>query len=424
MNLATTLLQKSGADGIWGQISTFATLWLMIATELDKPCCPKPYEKWRCCFVTDFFDDFWSLLRRRLDMFISAVLVYLLYGSAGVRVITTAVGRSYKENSRHMVVHGSLAGSLGFPTGHLCSFLLAFSDTFVIVALVINDSFWIWDQTYLIVVVIRETLMERLWEVFLLIRNMKSTVDITESLQEALFVSTANPFQDFEWSNVPRLSFPRCPKRNGHLNECEHPPLSPANRRSALSAIKCLECASLNTGMVTIIVRKFYQCQRLCNLSRNLGINLDNSCRVLRINVIPELDGRCPILNCFNLVSGQMNHFVASLTLDSANSFIVMVVVTVVVVVAVGGVPSILKLLFMAIGFFPFKPANETNSSFRTIEVERLATHKLLVSAFPCYRSFAGRDSYLIVSTMPVQLVLPEPAAILLTTSAGWQPES
>nr|GFA87612.1 hypothetical protein [Tanacetum cinerariifolium] len=50
---------------------------------------------------------------------------------------------------------------------------------------------------------------------------------------------------------------------------------------------------------------------------------------------------------------------------------IAMVVVTVVVVVAVGGVPSILKISFMVI-------ANETNSSFRTIEVERLATHKLL----------------------------------------------
>ncbi|GKC57230.1 hypothetical protein Tco_1084828 [Tanacetum coccineum] len=33
-------------------------------------------------------------------MFVSAVLVYLLYGSAGVRVITAAGGRSYKENSR------------------------------------------------------------------------------------------------------------------------------------------------------------------------------------------------------------------------------------------------------------------------------------------------------------------------------------
>ncbi|GJW42804.1 hypothetical protein Tco_0071603 [Tanacetum coccineum] len=97
-------------------------------------------------------------------------------------------------------------------------------------------------------------------------------------------------------------------------------------------------------------------------------------------------------------VSGLMTHFVASLTLDSANScvmqgasctqrkvscvpfvfsilfvlsrggsmspdsflpsilllvvIIVMVIVTVVVVVAVGGVPSILKLSFMVIGFF------------------------------------------------------------------------
>ncbi|GKD08279.1 hypothetical protein Tco_1187964, partial [Tanacetum coccineum] len=35
---------------------------------------------------------------RFCDNFVSAVLVYLLYGSAGVRVITAAGGRSYKEN--------------------------------------------------------------------------------------------------------------------------------------------------------------------------------------------------------------------------------------------------------------------------------------------------------------------------------------
>ncbi|GJX09476.1 hypothetical protein Tco_0199335 [Tanacetum coccineum] len=64
------------------------------------------------------------------------------------------------------------------------------------------------------------------------------------------------------------------------------------------------------------------------------------------------------------------------------------VVVTVVVVVAVGGVPSILKLSFMAgqlnstIIKLPhlLKPVNETNSSFRTIEVERLTTHSSCAS--------------------------------------------
>nr|GEV40948.1 retrovirus-related Pol polyprotein from transposon TNT 1-94 [Tanacetum cinerariifolium] len=89
---------------------------------------------------------------------------------------------------------------------------------------------------------------------------------------------------------------------------------------------------------------------------------------------------------------------------------IAMDVITVVVVVAVGGVPSILKLSFMVIGSCTklcfgtcsinfwvmvgqmnstriklphlFKPANETNGSFHTIEVERLATHKLLT----CFR--------------------------------------
>ncbi|GKG21641.1 hypothetical protein Tco_0384236, partial [Tanacetum coccineum] len=60
----------------------------------------KAYGRKEMLFCDRFCDDFVTLLRRRLDMFISAVLVYLLYGSAGVRVITTAVGRSYKENSR------------------------------------------------------------------------------------------------------------------------------------------------------------------------------------------------------------------------------------------------------------------------------------------------------------------------------------
>nr|GEU35263.1 hypothetical protein [Tanacetum cinerariifolium] len=40
--------------------------------------------------------------------------------------------------------------------------------------------------------------------------------------------------------------------------------------------------------------------------------------------------------------------------------------------------------------FSSFKPMNETNSSFRTIELERLAAYKPLVSAFPCYMSSLG----------------------------------
>ncbi|GJS82647.1 hypothetical protein Tco_0749188 [Tanacetum coccineum] len=49
--------------------------------------------------------------------------------------------------------------------------------------------------------------------------------------------------------------------------------------------------------------------------------------------------------------------------------------------------------------FSSFKPTNETNSSFRTIEVERLATHKLF-------------------------LMLPEQQQYYEQLVAGWQPES
>ncbi|GKB61033.1 hypothetical protein Tco_0917219 [Tanacetum coccineum] len=69
----------------------------------DKSCVAEAYGRKEMLFCDRFCDDFVTLLRRRLDtsyMFVSVVLVYLLYGSAGVRVITAAGGPSYKENSR------------------------------------------------------------------------------------------------------------------------------------------------------------------------------------------------------------------------------------------------------------------------------------------------------------------------------------
>ncbi|GKE97668.1 hypothetical protein Tco_0021019, partial [Tanacetum coccineum] len=57
-------------------------------------------------------------------LFVSAVLVYLLYGSAGGHVITTSGGRSYKENSSSwflvMVPAGSSWFLLVVPAGRLC----------------------------------------------------------------------------------------------------------------------------------------------------------------------------------------------------------------------------------------------------------------------------------------------------------------
>ncbi|GKA31009.1 hypothetical protein Tco_0717314 [Tanacetum coccineum] len=62
----------------------------------------------RCCFVTDFV----TLLR-----------LYLLYGSAGVRVVTAAGGRSYKESSRLVIItsqDGLVFGQNIMWTGYEC----------------------------------------------------------------------------------------------------------------------------------------------------------------------------------------------------------------------------------------------------------------------------------------------------------------
>ncbi|GJY81112.1 hypothetical protein Tco_0493863 [Tanacetum coccineum] len=85
-------------------------LIMMKQQNSDKSCVAKAYRRKEMLFCDRFCDDFVTLLRRRLDtlkksictssMFVSAVLVYLLYGSAGGRVITAAGGRSYNENSR------------------------------------------------------------------------------------------------------------------------------------------------------------------------------------------------------------------------------------------------------------------------------------------------------------------------------------
>ncbi|GJX09717.1 hypothetical protein Tco_0199576 [Tanacetum coccineum] len=56
-------------------------------------------------------------------MFVSAVLIYLLYGSAGVRAITAAGGRSYKENSKKvatvLLACSFSSGVRKVSTGHL-----------------------------------------------------------------------------------------------------------------------------------------------------------------------------------------------------------------------------------------------------------------------------------------------------------------
>ncbi|GJU58158.1 retrovirus-related pol polyprotein from transposon TNT 1-94 [Tanacetum coccineum] len=71
----------------------------------DKSCVAKAYGRKEMLFCDRFCDTFKAssgYLKKSICtsyMFVSAVLVYLLYGSAGVRVITAAGGRSYKENN-------------------------------------------------------------------------------------------------------------------------------------------------------------------------------------------------------------------------------------------------------------------------------------------------------------------------------------
>ncbi|GJS07840.1 reverse transcriptase domain-containing protein [Tanacetum coccineum] len=72
----------------------------------DKSCVAKAYGRKEMLFYDRFCDTFKAssgYLKKSICtsyMFVSAVLVYLLYGSAGVRVITAAGGHSYKENNR------------------------------------------------------------------------------------------------------------------------------------------------------------------------------------------------------------------------------------------------------------------------------------------------------------------------------------
>ncbi|GJR22065.1 hypothetical protein Tco_0970592 [Tanacetum coccineum] len=97
-------------------------------TNSDKSCVAKAYGRKEMLFCDRFCDDFVTLLR-----------LYLLYGSAGVRVITAAGGRSYKENSSSwfllVVPAGRLCGSYWSAYGFFC---LPCSILFVIAASIIG----------------------------------------------------------------------------------------------------------------------------------------------------------------------------------------------------------------------------------------------------------------------------------------------
>ncbi|GJS49697.1 hypothetical protein Tco_0599818 [Tanacetum coccineum] len=62
-------------------------LIMMKQQNSDNSCVAKTYRRKEMLFCDRFYDDFVTLSRRRLDtsyMFVSAILVYLLYGSAGI----------------------------------------------------------------------------------------------------------------------------------------------------------------------------------------------------------------------------------------------------------------------------------------------------------------------------------------------------
>ncbi|GJV84299.1 hypothetical protein Tco_1524197 [Tanacetum coccineum] len=79
------------------------------------------------------------LIMMKQQIYDSFATVYLLYGSAGVRVITAAGGRSYKENSSSwfllVVPAGRLCGSYWSAYGFFC---LPCSILFVIAASIIG----------------------------------------------------------------------------------------------------------------------------------------------------------------------------------------------------------------------------------------------------------------------------------------------
>ncbi|GKD83294.1 hypothetical protein Tco_1350133 [Tanacetum coccineum] len=182
-------------------------------------------------------------------------------------------------------------------------------------------------------------------------------------------------------------------------------------------------------------------------------------------------------------VSGLMTHLVASLTLDSARSYVIQgtsftqgKVSSIPIVFSWGGsispygfLPSILLLVVIIVAvvivvvmvvlvvvvvegwanefhqdkassvrvpvanftlqssvqfatgkyrFSSFKPADEANSAFHTFETEWLATHKLFVATFSCYRSFSwsGVPIGIIVFAM-LAVCASRDAATLSTTS-------
>ncbi|GJU38434.1 hypothetical protein Tco_1191391 [Tanacetum coccineum] len=101
----------------------------------DKSCVAKAYGRKEMLFCDRFCDDFVTLLR-----------LYLLYGSAGVRVITAAGGRSYKENKQqsygmYMRLHDLLADWLcitSFGRSYDDKYGLG-KDMFYIIALLIQQ---------------------------------------------------------------------------------------------------------------------------------------------------------------------------------------------------------------------------------------------------------------------------------------------
>nr|GEY51926.1 hypothetical protein [Tanacetum cinerariifolium] len=84
---------------------------------------------------------------------------------------------------------------------------------------------------------------------------------------------------------------------------------------------------------------------------------------------------------------------------------VVIIVVVVIVVVTVVLVVVVVEVLgTIATGkyrFSSFKPADEANSTFRTLEIERLVAHKLFVATFSCHMSFT-------LSGVPIDFFLPK----------------
>nr|GEU49894.1 hypothetical protein [Tanacetum cinerariifolium] len=262
------------------------------------------------------------------------------------------------------------------------------------------------------------------------LRNVEGIVDIFEFFRKLKFICHwANPIKDLKWSNVPVVKLSLLSKSDDTFLSLQ-----------ALSNLHYLfsgfmdyfwSFGKLSLGLRPRYTSCFSGCSRRCSILNcfNLGgVNMKS----LTINYVPEklhdtdpeiivgelgiqflLSGISIVFSWGGSISLKgFQPFILLLTVIIVAIAIVVAVVLLVVDVIIGivvvvvvGVSSIIKLSFVITGDLVgllysnrlgvcIPPgqgiiADETNCSFRTIEVERLTTYKLFVVSSFYYRSFS-----------------------------------